>query len=398
MAQPLLKAIQKDDADKIAKLSQKVDINARVQGSTFLIKALTSEECAFAVLEIDGCDVNLCDDEHRSPLTHAVLCQSPALVQALLDRGATVSAQPDGTTPAHWAAEHNELKCLQLLGKSRPACLSEARQDAETPLSLACRGATEAALFLLDKGCLPQCDPRELVERCLRAKLFQVLLRLVELSESDLAPTPGEDSCLHLAVKLGAPPVVVQKLLQKTGLALAGPSAPVDAFGRTPEALQQALQQEQEQEQQRRQQEQQQSREAKKEKQRLEYAASVEASEVTAWLAERGLGHLAEPLYAKGVTRLSQVAQVQAAKVCPEADTAAFVAAQEALNAALPEKPAAKVPVVSSKGYATTGKVDSSKMAKLGKKNPQGDYSLGKVARGSASSTSKGAATNYIKP
>jgi ankyrin repeat protein len=84
-----------------------------------------------------------------SRLVDAVKRGQVDAARALIKQGVSVNApQPDGTTPLHWAAEHNNLAMVSLLTGAK-ADPNMANDFGVTPLSLACRNGNAAIVGVL---------------------------------------------------------------------------------------------------------------------------------------------------------------------------------------------------------------------------------------------------------
>lgn len=129
------------------------------------------------------------------------------------------------------------------------------------------------------------------------------------------AANAAGDTALHVAFEVGASELVVKKLLA-AGLS----PAATNAAGETPEDKKAQRLAAASAEQQRAPAEKQQAREDKKVRKQGEHEAQVERSEVTEWLRERGLGHLVEAFFAKGVVDLDDLDGVAPVKVCGKKD------------------------------------------------------------------------------
>jgi hypothetical protein len=78
-------------------------------------------EMATYLVEKLGCDVNLCDNDGRSPLYDAVNCGSLELAQFLLDHGArNFRAVYDQMSPLMWAAEKRRIDIMNAISSHCP--------------------------------------------------------------------------------------------------------------------------------------------------------------------------------------------------------------------------------------------------------------------------------------
>ena len=87
-----------------------------------------------------------------APLADAAERRDHAAVRALLKQRADVNlAQPDGMTPLHWAAHHDEIELAGLLNRAGAKVKAVSRYGV-TPLSLACANGSTPLIELLVKA------------------------------------------------------------------------------------------------------------------------------------------------------------------------------------------------------------------------------------------------------
>ena len=91
-----------------------------------------------------------------APLVEAVRAGDPARLRALVDAGADVDqAEPDGSTPLHWAAWNADVEAVRLLLEAG-AVANTGNRYGVRPLSLACvSGSPGVVAALLDAGANP---------------------------------------------------------------------------------------------------------------------------------------------------------------------------------------------------------------------------------------------------
>ena len=91
-----------------------------------------------------------------APLVEAVRAGDPAWLRALVDAGADVDqAEPDGSTPLHWAAWNADVEAVRLLLEAG-AVANTGNRYGVRPLSLACvSGSPGVVAALLDAGANP---------------------------------------------------------------------------------------------------------------------------------------------------------------------------------------------------------------------------------------------------
>ena len=91
-----------------------------------------------------------------APLVEAVRAGDPARLRALVDAGADVDqAEPDGSTPLHWAAWNADVEAVLLLLEAG-AVANTGNRYGVRPLSLACvSGSPGVVAALLDAGANP---------------------------------------------------------------------------------------------------------------------------------------------------------------------------------------------------------------------------------------------------
>jgi ankyrin repeat protein len=121
-----------------------------------------------------GADVNVRDDEERTPLHSAVLAGSVGLVGLLLESGADVNAaDTDGFTALHFAAQEHEVELARLL-IARGANVNAQDNDGASVLwrAVFCSaGRDELVQHLVQSGAKPDLPnlagetPRQLAER-----------------------------------------------------------------------------------------------------------------------------------------------------------------------------------------------------------------------------------------